>query len=341
MLVVLPLIMCCSAAESFSFIHPLPRAGHWKTTTAIVPGRGSFSAKSASATSIDNDDATDIADPPPSSSSSSLLSRIEECKISLLQMCNNIDSDKKKSVSSLTTNNIESVIYEIELLHSQQQQQQQQPTSISKTNSNLLTNGVWELIYTSTDITRSSPFFWAFRRAFSGDDNNTSDQIFDITDSIPAPLKMVGPATQTIDMESKTLVSRVKIATLGGIATSIMTTRCDILGSGSSGSNGSGGGSDGSKDDLLRIRVTSTKPEEATIVTKVLGSFLGEYINSSSPPFPSGDVLDMVVPGSSEVVIKTTFCDEGLRITRNADRPKEDVFVWKRVKFGSGQTISL
>ena len=339
-MLVLPLIICCSAAESFSFIHPPTRAGHWKTTTAtIVPGRGSFSAKS-SVTSIDNDDATDIADPPPSSSSSSLLSRIEECKISLLQMCNNIDSDKKKSVSSLTTNNIESVIYEIELLHSQQQQQQQQqqPTSISKTNSNLLTNGVWELIYTSTDITRSSPFFWAFRRAFSGDDNNTSDQIFDITDSIPAPLKMVGPATQTIDMESKTLVSRVKIATLGGIATSIMTTRCDILGSGS---NGSGGGSDGSKDDLLRIRVTSTKPEEATIVTKVLGSFLGEYINSSSPPFPSGDVLDMVVPGSSEVVIKTTFCDEGLRITRNADRPKEDVFVWKRVKFGSGQTISL
>ncbi len=109
---------------------------------------------------------------------------------------------------------------------------------------------------------------------------------------------------------------------------------------GSSGS-GSGSGNDGSKDDLLRIRVTSTKPEEATIVTKVVGAFLGEYINSSSPPFPSGDVLDMVVPGSSEVVIKTTYCDEGLRITRNADRPKEDVFVWKRVKFGIGQTISL
>ena len=86
---------------------------------------------------------------------------------------------------------------------------------------------------------------------------------------------------------------------------------------------------------------SDTKAEEATIVTKVLGPLLGEFINSSSPPFPSGDALDMVVPGSSEVVIKTTFCDEGLRITRNADRPKEDVFVWKRVKFGSGQTISL
>lgn len=223
--------------------------------------------------------------------------------------------DDKKSLTA--TKNIESVIHELELLYSQQQTK----------NFNLLNNGVWELVYTPTDTTRSSPFFWAFRRAFP----DTSDQIFDITDSIPAPLKEVGPATQTIDIESKTLVSRVKIATLGGAATSIMTTRCDILGS---------GGSDGSNDDL-RIRVLSTKPEDATIVTKVLGPFLGEYVNSSSPPFPSEHALETVAPGSSEVVIKTTYCDEGLRITRNADRPKEDVFVWKRVKFGIGQTISL
>ena len=27
-------------------------------------------------------------------------------------------------------------------------------------------------------------------------------------------------------------------------------------------------------------------------------------------------------------------------LPRNADGPKEDVFVWKRVKFGIGQTIS-
>jgi hypothetical protein len=186
-----------------------------------------------------------------------------------------------------------------------------------------------ELVYSPDDVTRSSPFFWAFRRAFP----DSSDQIFGITDAIPAPLKIVGPATQTIDVDSSTgtnavagtLVSRVKVATLGGVATSMMTTRCGVL------------GSDG--PDGLRLRVASTKPEESTILSK-LGP-LGEFVSSSSPPFPSGDALDRVAPGSSEVVMRTTYCVEGLRVSRNADRPGEDVFVWKRVKFGSGNIVSL
>ena len=38
-----------------------------------------------------------------------------------------------------------------------------------------------ELIYAPDDVTRSSPFFWAFIRAFP----DSSDQIFGITDAIP------------------------------------------------------------------------------------------------------------------------------------------------------------
>lgn len=142
---------------------------------------------------------------------------------------------------------------------------------------------------------------------------------------------MVGPATQTIDVDSSarpvsgTLVSRVKVATLGGVATSIMTTRCTVL------------GADGL--DGLRLRVESTKPEDSTILKK-LGP-LGELVNSSAPPFPSGEALERVAPGSSEVVMRTTYCDEGLRVTRNDDRLDEDVFVWRRVKFGSGNILSL
>lgn len=180
-----------------------------------------------------------------------------------------------------------------------------------------LMSGEWELIYASDDITRSSPFFWAFRRAFP----EQSDQIFEITDMIPAPIKMVGPATQTLDIDSNarpvtgTLVSRVKVATLGGVATSIMTTRCDVM---------NADGLDG-----LRLKVESTKPEESTILQK-LGP-LGEIINDQTPPFPSGEALERAQPGSSEVVMRTTYCDEGLRVTRNEDRLKDDVFVWKRV----------
>lgn len=141
---------------------------------------------------------------------------------------------------------------------------------------------------------------------------------------------MVGPATQIIDVDSTsrpvtgTFVSRVKVATLGGIATSIMTTRCTVL---------SSDGSDG-----LRLRVDSTKPEESTILQK-LGP-LAQIVDSSTPPFPSGEALERVAPGSSEVVLRNTYCDEGLRVSRNDDRV-EDVFVWKRVKFGTGSTVSL
>eukprot|EP00957_Ditylum_brightwellii_P050779 3850024-Ditylum_brightwellii.AAC.1 len=177
--------------------------------------------------------------------------------------------------------------------------------------------GEWELLYSPDDVTRSSPFFWAFRRAFP----ENSDQIFAITDGIPAPIKEVGPAYQTIELDSTgsgTLVSRVKVATLGGLATSIMTTRCSIVGS---------VGLDG-----LRIKVETTKPEDSTVLKK-LGP-LGEAINSSGPPFPSGEALERVVPGSSEVVMMTTYCDEGLRISRNDDM-MDEVYVWRRRSFGS------
>jgi hypothetical protein len=85
--------------------------------------------------------------------------------------------------------------------------------------------GEWELLYSPEDITRSSPFFWAFRKAFP----DQSDGIFAITDAIPAPIKEVGPAFQTIELNEATqsgkFVSRVKIAALNGLATSTMTTR--------------------------------------------------------------------------------------------------------------------
>ena len=159
-------------------------------------------------------------------------------------------------------------------------------------------SGEWELIYSSDEITRSSPFFWAFRAAFP----DSSDQIFGITDSIPAPIKLTGPAKQTLDIDSSarpvtgTLVSRVKVATLGGIATSMMTTTCTVL---------SADGLDG-----LRLRVETTKPEDSTLLQK-LGP-LGEFVNSAAPPFPSGEALELVAPGSSEVVVRTTYCYDGI-----------------------------
>jgi len=179
--------------------------------------------------------------------------------------------------------------------------------------------GEWELLYCPSDITRTSPFFWAFRKAFP----EKSNDIFAITDAIPAPLKEVGPATQTITLDTSSssaelgnLISRVKVSTLGGLATSIMTTRATITGS---------EGVDG-----LKLRVDTTKPEDSSLLQK-LGSF-GELLNEQAPPFPSGEALERVKRGSSEVIMITRYCDEAIRISRNAD-DIQDAFVWRRISF--------
>mmetsp|Transcript_471 Transcript_471/g.986 ORF Transcript_471/g.986 Transcript_471/m.986 type:complete len:287 (+) Transcript_471:180-1040(+) len=182
--------------------------------------------------------------------------------------------------------------------------------------------GEWELLYSPEDVTRSSPFFWAFAQAFP----DNSDQIFGITDAIPAPIKEVGPAYQTFDLAEGSstgkLVSRVKVATLNGIATSVMTTRAEVTGA---------IGVDG-----LTIRIDTTKPEESTAL-KNLGP-LGTLLNDNLPPFPSGEALEQVVPGSSTVVMRTTFCDDGLRISRN-DAKYDEPYVWRRRKFSTSDTF--
>jgi hypothetical protein len=167
-------------------------------------------------------------------------------------------------------------------------------------------------------VTRSSPFFWAFKRAVP----EYADQIFGITDMIPSPIKDVGPAIQKIEMNessSGTLVSRVKVATLNGLATSMMTTKAKIIGP---------EGYDG-----LELQIETTQPEESTIVKTLLGP-LASVVEGNLPAFPSGEALEQVMPGSSRVFMKTTFCDETLRISRNAE-DSNGVFVWTRKSFGS------
>mmetsp|Transcript_7750 Transcript_7750/g.11147 ORF Transcript_7750/g.11147 Transcript_7750/m.11147 type:complete len:300 (+) Transcript_7750:97-996(+) len=186
-----------------------------------------------------------------------------------------------------------------------------------------LMNGEWELVYSPEDETRSSPFFWAFRRAFP----EQADQIFGITDSIPSPVKEVGPAYQEIDLDSSTntgkFVSKVKVATLGGFATSIMTTRASIVGI---------QGLDG-----IRLKVETTKPEESTLINTLFGP-LADTINEAAPPFPSGEALEKAMPGSSEVLMRTTYCDDSLRISRNEDE-FDAPFIWKRKEFASSDYV--
>jgi hypothetical protein len=207
-------------------------------------------------------------------------------------------------------------------------------------NSNYWLSGEWELLYGTDEITRSSPFFTAFRQAFP----DSADQIFGITDRIPAPWKETGPAYQEIELGGGggssssnnpaaagvvgRLVSRVKVATLGGQAKSIMTTRCTILTAGNDGGNNAAAS--------WTLQVDTTKPEESTILKTLLGEALAKTVNANLlPPFPSGMALERVMPGSSQVAWQNPFCDESIRISRygNNNSNNGDFCIWKRKEF--------
>eukprot|EP00667_Euglena_gracilis_P012439 EG_transcript_12762 len=169
-------------------------------------------------------------------------------------------------------------------------------------------NGDWELVWASDDITRSSPFFWAFRQAFP----DAADQVFGITDGIPAPLKAIGPARQTLTgcegPGDGTLVSRVQVKALPDLPapltplTSVVQTTASIV---------------ARTPTKLTLRVLDTRITEATLP-----------LWDQAPPFPSGQALDTVRKGAAEVVMSTVFLDARLRISRNdADGA---TFVWRR-----------
>lgn len=253
----------------------------------------------------------------------SAVARVDRLKAELLRACNGAGG------SSTATNDgmVAALVQELELAGQEVGIRQSDATAA-------LLGGDWELVACSEDVTRSSPFFWAFRNAIPSE---TAEEILGFTDAIPAPLKEVGPAFQYIDWNAASgtgrLVSKVKVATLGGFATSVMTTRATLI------------GPDGS--DGIRVKVDTTKPEESTILSTLLGPF-GAVVNENVPAFPSGATLEAIRPGSSEVILRTTFCDEGLRVSRygkgssksnsdgdTANNDNNNFCVWRRREFAS------
>ena len=261
---------------------------------SLVSKRSIASATQLRSSSTDASSTNDVIESDP----------IDVTKTRLIQLCKSSDKNMAE---------IRDAMMELE-------RQQQVRDGIGDRNN--LISGEWELLYASTDVTRSSPFFWAFRKAFP---DSTSDTIFGITDAIPAPLKEVGPAFQEIDVTGPNyrgrLTSRVKVATLGGAATSIMTTRASVLGL-------------DQDESRLRLKIETTKPEQSTILETLFGP-LSATLQDQLPPFPSGEALERVVSGASEVVLRTTFCDATLRISKNDDRPDDEFFIWQRKSFAA------
>ena len=285
--------------------------------TSIAASSSSYINYNNNNDDVDDDDDDDDDD-------ETQFRRIEDAKVRLMALCESKNSllNEIRDAMSVVEN---SILYDAEN---------------DGTNSDMYSwmNGEWELLYTPVDITRSSPFFWAFRQAFP----DVSDQIYSITDGIPSPIKEVGPAYQQIDCRyiqndystvSGSFVSRVKVATLGGVATSMMTTRASVIGIHSNYLDNNRRGCE------LRIKIETTKPEQSTILQKVFGEQYGTMINDMLPSYPSGESLEQVAPGSSEVIVSTTFCDPTLRITKNKNRPIDEFFIWKRKSFNTYDTL--
>ncbi|KAG7355269.1 plastid lipid-associated PAP/fibrillin family protein [Nitzschia inconspicua] len=255
----------------------------------------------------------------PSDVSSSPYETLDDIKADLLRTCKGTTTD-----SNNNNNNKPSLANIQDLVSQLEDMGEQMGVGQSSAITGILA-GEWELLYSPEDVTRSSPFFWAFAQAFP----EQADQIFGITDSIPSPIKDVGPAYQSIQLDETgrdgKLISKVKVSTLNGMATSIMTTRADIV---------QPVGVDG-----LMLRVDTTKPEDSTAIATLFPGPLGRFINDNAPPFPSGDVLERIQPGSSTVIMRTTFCDESIRISRNDNNQYALPYVWRRCKFAGSETI--
>ena len=176
--------------------------------------------------------------------------------------------------------------------------------------------GIWDLIYANDDRTRSSPFFWAFRKAFNDSKiqdplgilgtNSFAEGIFKITDNIP--VKSIGFARQYITNDVLVSQVEVKIQRLPIEGRSLMTTTSNWK------------ITDPENPFMWEIKVDKTEVKESTI-----GKLL-PILEQLARPFPSGQALDLIRPGSSTVWMKHIYVDDELRISKNVLDDKYFVF---------------
>lgn len=148
---------------------------------------------------------------------------------------------------------------------------------------------------TATYIARSSPFFWAFRKALRDVEDPfkivgpkmLSESIFKITDSLP--FKSVGSATQKFtadenfdggDFMRGTLRSSMELKVLAG--SSLMTTSSTWRTT--------------EESDLLEIEVEKTEVLESSIATLLnpLLNLIPKQLTDNLSSFPSGAALELV-----------------------------------------------
>lgn len=83
------------------------------------------------------------------------------------------------------------------------------------------------------------------------------------------------------------------------------------------------------------VTVGTTKPERSTIAD-LLPEALKDVVDAA-PAFPSGQALEIVKNGGSEVTFEEVYKDGGVRVNRyETDEGGTELFVWKRDSYGVG-----
>ena len=178
--------------------------------------------------------------------------------------------------------------------------------------------GHWELLYIDDDITRASPFFWSFRKAFRDIEDPfkivgpklLSESIFKLTDDIP--FKAIGKCQQDITSDGK-LINKVevKVSNLPFDSRSLMQTTSSWLTT--------------QDESIIELKVDKTQVLDSTIEGVVKNTFLS-FLNPAEFPFPSGDALELIRSGSSTVFMKILYLDEELRVCKNIQDDKTLIF---------------
>lgn len=184
-----------------------------------------------------------------------------------------------------------------------------------------LLRGKWDLLWTNDDVTRASPFFWAFRKATRDIKDPVgvvgpeliSESIFQITDSIP--FKSIGSCSQTFTSDGR-LVSEVDVEiglqSILSVGSSKMTTTSKYS-------------FESDDASVLELQVEKTQVLQSTL--EKLVPFQLPLLGDNSA-FPSGQALELVKPGSSTVYMRITYVDENYRLCSNDEDDK--LFIFER-----------
>jgi PAP_fibrillin len=168
-------------------------------------------------------------------------------------------------------------------------------------------SGSWRLVYSSVELFRSSPFFWAFQSATGSED--LAQAVFKFTAGLPVAGSRgpFGEVRQVLDLQAGRLVSEVDMRLFESLNGTVVTeARCRL-----------------DDDDATRLLVTVES-------TRVTGSNVD----------PSGALDGVVTPVEQlfaalrggqplTVAARTRYVDDNVRITRTGFR-EDQIFVYAR-----------